>query len=194
MKNLVRALTVAAAVAVAPSIMLAQKNQFEVGSKVLSVGLLLGGTSYTYGSGGIGLGAGLEVGVGEIAKQVRLGVGGFLGYQHDSDGLFGNNFSVSSILVAGFVNGHYQLKQVPKLDLYAGPVLGISRQSVNYDKKCVSLFTDYCDYQSRYPKSYPAVGVQTGARYEFTPGVLGSIQLSVGTRLPLANAGIAFKF
>ena len=125
---------------------------------------------------------------------MRLGVGGFLGYQHDSDGLFGNNFSVSSILVAGFVNGHYQLKQVPKLDLYAGPVLGISRQSVNYDKKCVSLFTDYCDYQSRYPKSYPAVGVQTGARYEFTPGVLGSIQLSVGTRLPLANAGIAFKF
>lgn len=190
MKNLVRALTVAAAVAVAPSIMLAQKNQFEVGSKVLSVGLLLGGTSYTYGSGGIGLGAGLEVGVGEIAKQVRLGVGGFLGYQHDSDGLFGNNFSVSSILIAGFVNGHYQLKQVPKLDLYAGPVLGISRQSVNYDNKCVSSITYDCNNSS----SDPAVGVQTGARYEFTPGVLGSIQLSVGTRLPLANAGIAFKF
>lgn len=190
MKNLVRALTVAAAVAVAPSIMLAQKNQFEVGSKVLSVGLLLGGTSYTYGSGGIGLGAGLEVGVGEIAKQVRLGVGGFLGYQHDSDGLFGNNFSVSSILVAGFVNGHYQLRQVPKLDLYAGPVLGISRQSVNYDNKCEISIKYDCNNSS----SDPAVGVQTGARYEFTPGVLGSIQLSVGTRLPLANAGIAFKF
>lgn len=190
MKNLVRAVAIAAAVAAAPSVLLAQKNQFDVGSKVLSVGVLLGGTSYTYGSGGVGLGAGFEVGVAEIAGQVRLGVGGFLGYQKDDGGIYTYNYDVSSTTIAGFVNGHYQLTQVPKLDLYAGPVVGISRQSLDYSNACVISSVYDCSNSS----SDPAVGVQAGARYEFAPRVMGSLQLSGGTRLPWVNAGIAFKF
>jgi hypothetical protein len=190
MKNLVRAVALAAAVAAAPSVLLAQKNQFEVGSKVLSVGVLLGGTSYTYGSGGIGLGAGFEVGVTDIAGQVRLGVGGFFGYQRDDDGVIGTSYSVSSTTIAGFVNGHYQLAQVPKLDLYAGPVVGISRQSLDFDNVCTSTAFYDCSDSS----SDPAVGVQVGARYEIAPRILGSLQLSGGTRLPWVNAGIAIKF
>ena len=54
MKNLVRAVALAAAVAAAPSVLLAQKNQFEVGSKVLNVGVVIGDEV----GGGIGLGAG----------------------------------------------------------------------------------------------------------------------------------------
>lgn len=184
MKKLACTVALVVAVAALPTVSSAQENQFKVGSRVAAVGVLMGGTSYTYGSGGIGIGGSFEVGIKEIADQVRLGVGGFVGYQKSDGGILVNTYDVSSTTIAGFVNGHYQLTMVPKLDLYAGPVFGINRQSLDYTRVCAS-----CESSS----SDPAIGVQVGARYEIAPRIMGSLQLSGGTRLPWANFGVAFK-
>src|SRR6218665_1023243 len=111
----VRAIAVAAALAV-PALASAQDRQFDVGTKLLNVGLLLGSES----AGSVGAGAGFEVGFKNIQDQVVLGVGGSIGFSKSSANYgFGSlgDYSWTVIPVLGFVHGHYQLKNVPKLDL-----------------------------------------------------------------------------
>lgn len=186
MINRIRAFAVAAALATLPVIASAQDKQFEVGTKLLNVGVLFGDGGYAgYGSS-VGVGGGFEVGIKNIADQVNLGVGGSIGYTRSSFG--SSNRTVTSVVA--FVNGHYQIKSVPKLDLYAGPVLGFADVGYKFDG------TDFCnssvfDYGCG---SGFAGGVQAGARWALTPKVLGWAQLSPATNLPLLSAGITFKF
>ena len=186
MINRLRAVAVAAALVALPAIASAQDNQFEVGTKLINIGLLLGGGGHLgYGSS-IGVGGGLEVGVKDIAGQVRLGVGGSVGFSTSS--LSSNKRSVLSVV--GFVNGHYQLKAVPQLDLYAGPVLGFAK--IDY-----AGGNDFCnnnvgvDYGCG---SAVIAGAQAGARWALTPAVLGWAQLSPASNLPFLSVGISFKF
>lgn len=185
MINRIRAVAVAAALVALPAISSAQDRQFDVGSKLLNVGLILGSESY----GSVGVGGGLEVGFKNISDQVILGIGGSIGIARSSYnfGTFGS--SSTAIPILGFVHGHYQLENVPKLDLYAGPAVGVSLYRFSYDSGyCAG--TNVCDANG----SDPAIGVQAGARFALTPKVLGWAQLSGGTNLPFLNAGVSFKF
>jgi hypothetical protein len=182
----VRALAVAAALAV-PALASAQDKQFEVGTKLLNVGLLVGSES----AGSLGAGAGFEVGIKNIQDQVVLGVGGSIGYSRTSVGALGlvKGYDFNVIPVLGFVHGHYQLKNVPKLDLYAGPAIGVTMSKWD-DDFCGSLPSSICETS----KTDVAVGLQAGGRWALTPKVLGWAQLSAGNAMPFLNVGVSFKF
>ena len=185
MINRARAVAVAAALAL-PAIASAQDRQFDVGTKLFNVGLLLGSESY----GSVGAGGGFEVGFKNIENQVILGLGGSIGVLRSSfDGVLGTGYSQTSVPILGFVHGHYQLENVPKLDLYAGPAAGISLTRFSYDNGYCGTLVD-CDSNN----SDVAVGVQAGARWALTPTVLGWAQVAGGTNMPFGNIGISFKF
>ncbi|MEO7996361.1 MAG: outer membrane beta-barrel protein [Gemmatimonadaceae bacterium] len=187
MINRVRAFTVAAALATLPALASAQDKQFEVGTKLLNVGVLVGSESY----GSLGVGGGVEVGFKDIEGKVVLGVGGSIGIARSTyDGILNNSgYSSTSVPVLGFVHGHYQIPTVPKLDLYAGPALGVSLFRLNFDAGYCNA-TTICDDNS----ADVAAGIQAGARWALTPKVLGWAQVSGGTRMPFLNAGVSFKF
>jgi hypothetical protein len=188
MINRVRAIAVAAALVALPAMVSAQDKQFDVGTKVLNVGLILGSESY----GSVGVGGGLEVGVKDISGQVRLGVGGSIGFLRSSYDaiLSASGYSTTVIPILAFVHGHYQLENVPKLDLYGGPAIGVSLYRVSYDDNnyCGTVVT--CSANG----SDPSFGIQAGARWALTPKVLGWGQVSAGTHMPFLNLGVSFKF
>ncbi len=186
MINRLRAAAVAAALVALPAMSSAQDKQFEVGTKLLNVGLLLGSESY----GSFGVGGGLEVGFKNIQDQVTLGIGGSIGFLRSSfDGLLGPGYSLTSIPLLGFVHGHYQLENVPKLDLYAGPAVGVSLTRFTYDNGFCGTLVN-CDDNS----SDVSVGIQAGARWALTPKVLAWGQVAGGTNMPFLNLGFSFKF
>ena len=166
MINRVRAFAVAAALATLPVVASAQDKQFDVGTKLLNVGVLVGSESY----GSIGVGGGLEVGFKDIQGKVILGIGGSIGIARSSY----VGFNTTAVPVLGFVHGHYQLPDVPKLDLYAGPALGVSLARFSYDN-------GYCNNANicSVNGSDVAGGIQAGARWALTPAILG---LGAGVR------------
>lgn len=186
MINRVRAIALAAALATIPAISSAQDRQFDVGTKLFNVGLLLGDEAY----GSVGVGGGLEVGFKNISDQVILGIGGSVGFRRSSTDYFGYGSTVTVVPVLGFVHGHYQLADVPKLDLYAGPAAGLALSRYSYDSRACNAPGANCSDNN----SDVAIGIQAGARWALTPTVLGWAQVSGGTRLPYLNLGISFKF
>lgn len=185
----VRAFAVAAALASLPALASAQDKQFEVGTKLLNVGVIVGSESY----GSFGVGGGLEVGFKDIQGKVTLGIGGSIGFARSSYGnAFGNfGYTTTAVPILGFVHGHYQVPTVPKLDLYAGPALGVSLARFSYDDGyCAGSNSAFCSGNA----SDVAGGIQAGARWALTPAVLGWAQVSGGTRMPFLNAGVSFKF
>lgn len=179
MKRSVCAAALAAALVGLPTIGTAQdvKNQFDVGSKFLSGALLVGAEV----DGGFGIGGSFEVGIAEIAGQVRLGVGGSVGVLRNDYDEFLDDVSRTVVPVLAFVHGHYQLPQVPQLDLFAGAAVGLQSTSLSFSGGGSSSSVD------------PAIGLQSGARYEFAPRLMGMAQLAVGTNLPFLSLGITFK-
>lgn len=183
----VRAIAVAAAL-VLPAVASAQdKKQFDVGTKLLNVGLLIGSESY----GSVGVGGGLEVGFKSVGEgKVVLGIGGSVGVLRSTfDGLLGSGYTTTAIPIVGFVHGHYQIPTVPKLDLYAGPAVGVSLARYSYDNGYCGTLVD-CSGNT----TDASVGVQAGARWALTPTVLGWGQVSGGSNMPFVNVGISFKF
>lgn len=81
------AVALAAAIAL-PLTTASAQGDFAVGTKIISAGLLTGG------GGGTGLGGAFEYSLLELAPNLRLGVGGTLGYYSDSD--FGVSVSSST--------------------------------------------------------------------------------------------------
>jgi hypothetical protein len=184
MFNRVRAVAVAAALAALPAIASAQDRQFDVGTKYLNLGVLLGDEAY----GSFGAGGGLEVGFKNISDQVILGIGGSVGFRRSSEDFLGYSSSWTVVPVLGFVHGHYQVVSVPKLDLYAGPALGVAIRRYSYDCGTVPNCGDSDN------DSDVSMGVQAGARWALTPKVLGWGQLSAGNNLPFLSVGVSFKF
>ena len=185
MFNRVRAVALAAALAL-PAVASAQDRQFDVGTKLFNVGLLLGEEAY----GSVGVGAGFEVGFKDISGVVKLGLGGSIGFLRSSfNGILGSGYSLTSIPVLGYVHGHYQIESVPKLDLYAGPAVGVSLSRFSFDDGYCGAGVDCADNDSAV-----SAGIQAGARWALTPKVLGWAQVSGGNNMPFANVGLSFKF
>lgn len=162
------AFALAAAIAL-PFSTVAAQGEFNVGTKIISAGLLTGS------AGGTGLGGAFEYSLLELAPKLRLGVGATLGYYSDSD--FG--IDVSSIPILANGNVHFALPEVPKLDLFAGLAVGFVRTSIDLLGESVS-------------DNETVVGVNLGGRYFFTDKLAGVAQLGVGD-IPEIFVGITFK-
>lgn len=188
MRNRIRVLALAALFTALPAAAFAQGKsdassggQFVPGTKILSADLLIGGNG---DYAGVGVGASFEVGVVQFAQTVTLGVGASIGIIHDS---FGSSYySVDQIPIFFIANGHYQLTQVPKLDLYGGASLGIAHVSYSYDN-------GYCPDCSS-STSDVAVGVQVGGRWAFSNNLGAMAQFGAGQHVPILTAGITLKF
>ncbi len=165
------ALTLAAA-AMLPLSTAEAQGEFAPGSKVVSVGLL--------SDGGTGVGGAFEYSVMELAPNIRLGLGAFLGYFRGSGGF--SRYSAVPILASG--NVHLALPELPALDLFAGVSLGIVQFS--YEETPGVMRTDDT-------VSDGVFGINIGARYYFAPTVGAFAQLGVGD-VPEIFLGLSLKF
>jgi len=174
MMKTVRTLTVAlAAAALVPlASASAQDAAFGVGTKLLNLGIVTGPT---------GFGAGVEVGLLELAPNITLGVGGTFAYQSQT------NFGVdaSTTWIVGNANVHYAIPSLPQLDLFGGVQLGIARTSVDVDLG----FIGDADGSA----STTVVGINLGGRYMFTPKIGGFAQLGLADA-PELFLGVSIKF
>ncbi len=150
------------------------QGEFNVGTRVFSAGLMTGS------GGGTGLGAAFEVSMLELAPNIRLGVGGTVGYWSTSS----PGIDARVIPVLGNANVHLALEEVPQLDLFAGVALGLVFTSLDVDSN-VSVVDD--------SRSDLEFGINLGARYYFTDTVSGFLQLGVGD-IPEIFVGLGFKF
>ena len=183
MRKFVRSFVIAAALVAPLSVASAQGDGFKVGTKILSIGLLGGGTGF-----GIGAGAAYEVGVKELAPEWTLGVGGFVGFTSKSyDCGPACSYSFRAIPIDAIGNVHYRMKDNPKLDLYGGLSVGFTNFSAS---SSVNGF-DYGLYGNT--NSGLGIGGQVGARYDFTPKLGGFLQLGGGSNTAVYFIGVNFK-
>lgn len=169
-----------------PCIATAQSTprRFDRTSRILSVGLLTGG-DYE----GLGVGGSFEVGAYDFTPSLSLGLGGFAGFVRDDVAPVADpSYTQTSIPIMAMGNVHLALASVPKLDLYGGLSLGV-----------VSVTTDYRDrtppdnVEKSRRDSDLGVGLQLGARYAFSPRVIGFGQLGA-SKVPLLFTGFSFNF
>ena len=147
----------------------AQDAAFGKGTKLVNLGIVTDPT---------GFGAGVEVGILELAPNITLGVGGTFAYQSQS--VLGADFSTTWIV--GNANVHYAIPSLPQLDLFGGVSLGIARTS--FDESILGV--DGSDSQSVF-------GVNLGGRYMFTPKLGAFAQLGLADA-PELFLGLTIKF
>lgn len=159
------------------------QDLFGEGTKLIKVGLGLNGY-------GIPVEVSYEKGIKENFLGVDglvLGLGGNLGYYGYSEDFsgFGGNYSwkYSNIVLAARGLGHYSF--IPKLDTYAGLVLGYNIANVKYDGPSGSLLDS--------PSAGGLVlGGLVGARYEFNEK--WGAYMELGYSISYATVGVAYKF
>jgi hypothetical protein len=164
------AFALAAALSLPASAAMAQ-GEFTPGTKILSLGVL--------SDNGTGFSGAFEYSLLELAPNVRLGVGGSVGYFSEDVGAF--SFSSMPILANG--NVHLALPDVPALDLFGGASFGIVRFSYDNDFPGGDDASD----------SDTVFGINLGARYYFTPRVGAVAQFGIGD-VPELFFGVTFKF
>ena len=180
-----RSLAAAAALLV-PCITTAQpaSRQFDRTSRILSVGLLTGG-DYD----GLGIGGSFEVGTYEFTPSVSLGLGAFAGFVRDDVAPPAlPSYTQTSVPIMAMGNLHLALRSQPKLDIYGGLSLGVVSVSQDYGNR-----TPPPGVEKTRRDSDLGVGLQFGARYAFSPRVIGFGQLGAN-KAPLLYTGFSFNF
>lgn len=169
-----------AAVLAMPSVASAQTSgPFEVGSKVGSIGFMAGG-DYD----GAGLGVQGEFGFRKLGNTV-LGLGGFVGFQRESETFAGTKVSTTVVPIMAIGNIHFPVASQPKLDLFAGASLGFISVNAEVDGPGLGNY-DAGD-------SDIGFGIQGGARYNLSNKLSLMGQVGVGD-IPLIFAGVSLKF
>jgi len=165
-----------------------QAQTFDKGTKVLNLGIGLGGNYYSSWSGSSHtplLAAAFDVSVMEgVLDKGSIGIGGYVGYQsakYDYTGGYG--WKQSNLLIGPRGTFHYPF--IDKLDTYAGLLLGYHIVSWKYTGNWGGITQD-SGSNAVYFSGF------VGARYYFTPNIGAYIELGSGS-LGLANLGIAIK-
>ncbi len=169
----------AAALVVAIPLTASAQSSFSRGDRVLSLSFMTGG-DYD----GTGLGGQVELGVLPIGKAT-LGIGGFVGFQRDSEGtgIYKVTSNVVPIMAVG--NLHIPIESQPNLDIYAGASVGFVHASV----KANGVGT----IMGKASNTDSGVGIQGGARYWLGSKLGLNAQIGFGD-IPLIEAGVSFKF
>lgn len=169
----------AALVAALPLTASAQSKTFSKGDRVATINFMTGG-DYN----GSGVGAQAEWGLLPIGKAT-LGIGGFVGYQSNSETFGSAKYSSSVMPLMAVGNIHFPIESQPKLDLYAGASVGVIR--VSWDSNVPSIYNvDGSHTDSGF-------GIQGGARYWVGSKLGINGQIGFGD-IPLLHAGVSFKF
>ncbi len=168
----------AAFVAALPLTASAQDKPFSKGDRVVSASFMTGG-DYD----GTGFGGQVEFGLLPIGKTT-LGIGGFAGFQRDSEGtgIYKATATVVPIMAVG--NLHFPIASQPKLDVYAGASIGFIRASVSVDGVGA--------VGGKASNTDSGFGIQGGARYWMSSSLGVNAQVGFGD-IPLIQAGISFK-
>lgn len=158
----------------------ADAQAYAKGSKVLNVGLGVGGW-YSFGFISPGVSASFEVGSFEPGSFGVIGIGGYTGFRVARQDLIGDE----DIIYTNFVvapRGTYHFTKIPVegLDVYAAAQIILAFESVNYED---DFFDDYNELDI-----YP--GVVAGVRYYFSNNI--AVFGEVGYNLNYLTAGIAF--
>jgi len=175
----------AALIILAVSTVEAQKPKplLEVGQKIASVGLVIGGNT-----DGVGIGGSVEYGQVKFGDVGVIGVGVLAAYQSESRRSFGEQVTVSALPIMFTTNAHFGLAGQPKIGLYGGASMGIVRYSVSHSS---AFDTDLFGFGAS--GTQLGVGVQGGLRFAVSPTAMVHGQLALGD-LPLFTAGMSFKF
>lgn len=163
---------------------LAHAQSYEKGTKVLNLGLGIGGWYDYYGFGAPGLSASLEVGIWPTGDFGVIGLGGYSGVRFSSDKLIGG-YDVNYFTLALAPRGTYHFTIIPveNLDVYAAAQLVFAFANINYGDGYFSDDVNDLDLN---------LGLVAGARYYFNEkfGVFGEL----GYNLNYLTAGISLKF
>ncbi|NUQ24451.1 MAG: hypothetical protein HUU34_10910 [Saprospiraceae bacterium] len=166
---------------------LVQKSQaqaYEKGSKVLNIGLGVGGW-YDFGFGAPGVSASFEVGIWPTGKFGVIGLGAYTGFRVAVDNnSFYDDITYTNFVIAPRGTYHFTIIPVEKLDVYAAIQIITAFESINYKDEF------YDDFDASNLNIYP--GVVAGVRYYFSDrfGVFGE----VGYNLNYLTGGIALSF
>jgi hypothetical protein len=145
----------------------AQTAAFGKGTKIVDLGIVVDDPT--------GFAGAFEVGLLELAPNLTLGVGATGSYQSET--------GVSLTWIAGMANVHYSLPDMPKLDLFAGAALGISRVSIDV-LEGLGLDGSSSDV---------GLGINIGARYMLTDKLGGIVRLGIEDA-PDLILGVSIKF
>ncbi|MBL7792208.1 MAG: hypothetical protein JNK77_07785 [Saprospiraceae bacterium] len=160
-----------------------QAQAYEKGSKVLNIGLGVGGW-YDFGFGAPGVSASFEAGIWPTGKFGVIGLGAYTGFRVAVDKYDFYDVAYTNFVIAPRGTYHFTIIPVEKLDVYAAIQLITAFESINY-RDDDDFFTD-----SNNLNIYP--GVVAGVRYYFSDrfGVFGE----VGYNLNYITGGIALSF
>lgn len=168
----------------------AQESMFNLGDKVINLGIGLGNTLYV---SGLGYTSGVppislsyeQAIVDEVLEKGVIGVGGYVGYtsykyRYDYMGVdWGWNYSSIILGAGGFF--HYPL--IDKLDTYAGLLLGYN----------ISTVTDYGNTGTNIADSSGGIVLSgfVGGRYYFSEQFAAFAQLGYG--IAYLTLGVSIK-
>ena len=164
----------------------AQESLFNVGDKVVNLGIGFGSTLYVgsfYSSTVPPVSISFEKGFKDgILEKGTIGIGGYLGYSSYKWESFGWGWKYTNIILGARGNFHYPL--VDKLDTYAGLLLGYR----------ISTSKEFGTTAGIEPSSGGGVvfNPYIGGRYYFTDKFAGMAELGYG--ISYLNIGIALKF
>lgn len=159
----------------------AEAQTYEKGSKVLNVGLGIGGWYGGFITPGVS--ASFEVGAFETGTFGVIGIGGYTGFRVAKDDLFiGGDVSYTHFVVAPRATYHFVIIPVENLDVYAAAQVILAFETINYDDD----FFDDTNSLIVYP------GVVAGVRYYFSDSM--AVFGELGYNLNYLTAGIAFDF
>jgi hypothetical protein len=192
MKKLIAAIMI---IAFSTSVVKAQESTFNLGDKVVNVGIGLGSTLYTgsyYSTVFPPVSASFEYGVKDgILDKGVIGVGGYIGYASSKYESTYYNYSTgryedygwkySNLIIGARGAFHYPL--INKFDTYTGLMLG-------YD---IVTDSEIGDFHYGTPTSYSGFiwSWYIGGRYWFNEKIAGMVELGYG--IAYLNLGVAFK-
>lgn len=163
-----------------------QESVFNVGDKVVNLGLGIGSTYYTgiyYKSTFPPLSVSFEKGiVGEVLEKGTIGIGGYLGYSGYKYDYSGSGWKYSNIILGARGAFHYPLLE--KLDTYTGILLG-------YNIVSSKMFGTDTGLDYKASGSHVTWSWFVGGRYYFSEKLAGMLELGYG--ITYLNIGIALK-
>ncbi len=169
------------------SLLQAQESMFNLGDKVINLGIGFGTTLYSgiyYQSGVPPVSISFEKAIkDDILEKGVIGVGGYVGYSSYSWDYLGWGYKYSNIIFGGGGFFHYPL--VDKLDTYAGILLGYR----------ISSTSEFGTYSGGYDYNTSSGGLVfssfVGARYYFTETFAAFAQVGYG--ISYLTIGVSLK-
>ncbi|PZX46447.1 hypothetical protein [Algoriphagus chordae] len=158
-------------------------QEFQKGSKVISLGLGLGssvGHDLTYGSQIPTISAQYEQGVWDIGGPGVISLGGYIGFKSYSNNADIGKSKWNYTLVGVRSAYHFNMLEVDNLDLYAGAMLGFYFE--NYSGPSGSTYN---------ANNSVGLSLYAGGRYYFSDNFGGFAEVGYG--VSYLTVGVAFK-